>query len=92
MPGLMISRINVVSADSPLIEPHVVPAVTPAKTVLLLTGSGTDVVDVLLLAALTHPALRQTSGLCMEPSGLVKPQAVTFYQLISFNIKLLWET
>ena len=61
MTVLMIQKTNVAAAFSPLIEPHVVPAVTPAKTVLLLTGSGTDVVDVLLLAGLTDPAGRQTS-------------------------------
>ena len=81
--SLMMPVTNVVPADSPLIEPHVVPAVTPAKTGLLLTGPGADIVYILLLAPLTHPALCQTSGLFVAPSGIMKSQAMTFYQLKS---------
>ena len=80
---LMMPVTNVVPADSPLIEPHVVPAVTPAKTGLLLTGPGTDIVYILLLAPLTHPALSQTSGLFRSPSDSMNPQAMAFYQVIS---------
>ena len=80
---LMIQKTNVVAAFSPLIEPHVVPALTPANTGLLLTGPGTDIVYILLLAPLTHPALCQTSGLLVAPSGIMKSQAMTFYQLKS---------
>ena len=80
---LMMRKTNVVTAFSPLIEPHVVPAVTPANTGLLLTGPGTDIVYILLLAPLTNPAFYQTSGLLVEPSGVMNPQAATFYQLKS---------
>ena len=68
---------------SPWIVLHVVPALAPARTAHSALppsppGPHADRVDVLLLAGLTDPAVRQTSGLlvCLSSPAVVTPQAV----------------